>query len=230
MDNYRSNKYPGLVAVAHPDQFATSPLEEVTMRGIKIIRLNTRQRYEGDEPGHLEIECPQCDGFGGTVWDSTGGMAQSCPDCDESGYRNARTGQEWTKANKTGPALPFRMNYDTSQPWIQSCEWDEEPDGILVLTDPDEFSDYNKGLKCLEGEIREETRYLQEGAYYLEVRPDPESDNPAPDLPYMGCGGYIGFGYLEEAAKELLSEAYAQAEAERQERAEMAARDIVTTN
>jgi hypothetical protein len=156
-------------------------------------------------------------------------MAQSCADCDESGYREARTGPEWSQDNKTGPALPFRMNYSTSQPWIQSCEWNENPDGILAITDPDEFPDYEDGLKCLEGEITHETTYLQEGAYWIEVKPDPESDNPAPDLPYMSVGGYIGFG-LEDEADELLSEAYAQAEAERQEQAAMAARDIVTTN
>lgn len=29
--------------------------------------------------------CPDCEGFGGTAWDRTGGMAVSCVRCDETG-------------------------------------------------------------------------------------------------------------------------------------------------
>ena len=226
MDTYRSDKCPGLMAIAHPDEFATSPLEEVTMRGIKIIRLNPRQQFRGDETGHLEIECPQCQGHGTKYSDTP----DDCERCEGTGETEPMAGQEWSRENGTGPALPFRMNYSTAQPWIQSCEWNEEPHGILALTDPDEFANYEAGIEVLEGEIEEETRYLQEGTYWIEIKPDPESNDPAPDLPYMSCAGYVGFDGIEYGAKELLSEAYAQAEAERQERAEMAARDIVTTN
>jgi hypothetical protein len=227
MDTYRSDEYPGLMAVAHPDEFAESPIGEVTMRGIKILRMDRRAVHFRDaEDGHLEIECPQCQGYGTKYRDAP----DECERCEGTGETEPMAGQEWSRENGTGPALPFRMNYSTSQPWIQSCEWNEEPHGILVLTDPDEFSDYDKGLQCLEGEITEETTYLQEGAYWIEVRPDPESDNPAPDMNYESCGGYVGFDGIKYGAEELLSEAYAQAEAERQERAEMAARDIVTTN
>ena len=100
MDNYRSDKYPGLVAIAHPDEDTISPIREAVCRGIQIVSLERRAVWWPEaETGHLEIECPQCEGYGGTVWDRTGGMAQSCAACDESGELEARTGPEWSKAN-----------------------------------------------------------------------------------------------------------------------------------
>lgn len=39
------------------------------------------------ERAPIEFLCEVCKGYGGTAWDPTGGMAQSCVKCDESGLK-----------------------------------------------------------------------------------------------------------------------------------------------
>lgn len=76
-------------------------------------------------------------------------------------------------------------------------------------------------IECLEGEVKEYASWLEGDVYYVTTDIEGNLDGES-------CGGFIGSEWAEETAKEFAGYAAETVAKERAERAEMAARDIVT--
>jgi hypothetical protein len=161
----------------------------------------------------------------------------SCPRCDDTGYYTMNPVDYFKKERGARVVIPLTVYEhsgitmragDVTLPW-DTDRWDTSFVGFIFDT-PNALKEcMGEGVcdedikKALEGEVKIYASYLEGDIMYYRVEDD-ETD-------YIeGCGAYVGDSdYCEEECFRSMETAIEKRLAERQERAEWAARDTVTT-
>jgi len=232
VETIRIEEAPGLVARVYSDDVA---LEWPYETGWCEV---AGEMAEGRQYGDLGwISCPNCHHSDGSTIGSEPGLIlgvkngefydSECPCCEGRGWRRAKSGEEWSKANGVKAALPVSHDFRGPYGVIRVEDWDDSYDSILYTTEGGADT-----LEGLESAVKEIEMILTEGYYGVVVEVDPDSD-ALPDDVLNGCmgeslWGILGWdGYGEEAVM-LLKDCYAIAKDELAERESWAKRDVVT--
>lgn len=198
--------------------------------------------------GLPEIECANCEGEG---WVKNGA---ECERCDGLG-RVEPTVKEWLASEEAIAAVPLfvyehsgitmrtgelvwladadieRSNTESRNRFMGDPDgWDTSFVGFVVVRDAHIEEAMGEGWRghrtpewvaeAVNGEVEEYARYLEGDCYGYVV---------AEDTPFHdSCWGFIGFKYAKEEANRAASDAAEQIANEAREKAEWAARDVVT--
>lgn len=182
---------------------------------------------------NTEGECPDCDGTGNERQDVTP-MLVDCETCEGSGERVLDTDEYLRIERGARVILPLAL-YDHSglTMWVgsgphafDSDGWDSGQVGVIFDTPAgvsecigDDATD-EQIEAALRSEVEEYDRYLRGEVYMVDSTVHGEFHD--------SVGGVLGNEYGEETAFEFLVDAIEDAIKERAERAEWAARDVLT--
>lgn len=245
MSHCEDIEHAGCKIALHYDEDPESPRQNsnpgVMYAYYRGYELGDEQLPEG---GFEQIDCPVCKG---------GDMEAVCPRCEDFGYVDP-TVLEWLQSLEAIAAAPLFV-YEhggitmsvgelklIEQPITRGdtrsagrfvgdgAGWDTSFVGFIVYTeasitpccgDGAEYRTQEWLQECAEGEVEEYASYL-EGDVYGYIVYDPE------DNEQESCWGFIGHKHAVEAAKEAAETVASSHERELAERAEWAARDVMT--
>ncbi len=221
-EGYEIETRGGLVALEYSEQDWENPLTWWSIKERGKCEMASVPGVRSGDPG--EVTCSRCEGNG--TLEATDGEEPECPDCEGYGVRPAKSEAEWCADHGAVAAVPVSYNMNTSQPWIQTVDWEnlEDAGSILYLEEG-----YGHTTEVIEARITDLSFALEYGYSIVTVGVDPDSDLPEDALDGWtggGVGMILGQTSIKEEADRQLEDATAYLRAEMARREALEARGV----